>query len=117
MEQMIKIIQDAVGGCAEHWARKIAEALYNEGYRRNQKERVRKPKRYELTLLIAEKGYTALSLAKELGYTDSVVYSWANGWRKPRARDMKRIADVLGVPLERIARIFEEVEDEKHKSG
>jgi transcriptional regulator with XRE-family HTH domain len=108
MEQMIKIIQNSVGGCAEHWARLIAEALYGAGYRKNRTEQARKAKRYELNNLIAEKGYNAIELAKILGYTQSVVYSWINGWRKPRKRDMKRLAEVLGVPFERIERIFEE---------
>jgi hypothetical protein len=34
IEEMIGITQKAVGGCAEYWARLIAEELYNAGYRK-----------------------------------------------------------------------------------
>lgn len=34
IEEMIGIIQNAVGGCAEHWAKLIAEELHKNRYRK-----------------------------------------------------------------------------------
>ena len=34
IEEMVKIIQKAVGGCAEHWAKLIAEELHKNRYRK-----------------------------------------------------------------------------------
>lgn len=60
----------------------------------------------ELQVIIKESGYNGLKLAKMLGYSQSVVYGWAEGRREPCARDMVRLAEILNVSVERIVRIF-----------
>lgn len=39
IEEMVKIIQKAVGGCSEHWAKLIAEELHKNRYRKTPKEK------------------------------------------------------------------------------
>ena len=66
----------------------------------------RKPRRYELDLLIRSKGYDPISLAKELGYTQGVVYGWLNGHRTPRTYDLCSLANILNEPVEHIAKLI-----------
>jgi transcriptional regulator with XRE-family HTH domain len=60
----------------------------------------------ELKTLIKESGYNSLQIAKMLNYSQSVVYNWTYGKNEPCAKDMVRLADMLGVSVERIVLIF-----------
>ena len=62
--------------------------------------------RAELKTLIKESGYNSLRIAKMLNYSQSVVYNWTYGKNEPCARDMVRLAEILGVSIERIVLIF-----------
>lgn len=58
-----------------------------------------------------ERGWTQLELANRLSVTPGTVYGWERGKYEPKARQFRRLAEVLGVPMEQIALDDEEAEN------
>ena len=46
-----------------------------------------------------EKGYSQQSLAKKAGVSQTAVYSWEKGERKPKLEQLRRIATALDVTI------------------
>ena len=49
-----------------------------------------------------ERGLTQLELANRAGVTPSTVYGWESGKYEPKGRQLRKIAEVLGVHMEDI---------------
>lgn len=64
--------------------------------------------REKLQELIDLSGYKPYILGEKMGYSRGVVYGWISGRRKPCAKDMLRLAELLNVNVEVIVRIFAE---------
>ena len=57
-----------------------------------------------------ERGWTQLQLANRLGVTPVTVYNWERGKYEPTASMFRRIARALGVSMDDIALVGEELE-------
>lgn len=58
-----------------------------------------------------EREWTQLELANRLGVTPGAVYGWEHGKYEPKARQFRRLAEVLGVPMEEVALDEEEAKN------
>lgn len=58
-------------------------------------------KKYSLLANVRrEKGYTQSKLAKALGVSQGLISTFENGANKPTEEMLKRISEILGVPIE-----------------
>ena len=53
-----------------------------------------------------EVGVTQIFLAEKLGLTQSTLAMWETGKSRPRVADLPKIAQALGVPVERVLECF-----------
>jgi plasmid maintenance system antidote protein VapI len=65
----------------------------------------KKKKRYALNNLIYEKGLYPYQVSEMLGYSKGVAYAWIDGRREPCAKDIIRLAEVLGTSVENMVMI------------
>lgn len=56
--------------------------------------------------LIKAKGYTQTSFATKVGVTQPAVNGWVNGHRRPKTKDLSRIAKALGVSVTRLVGVL-----------
>lgn len=56
--------------------------------------------------LIKAKGYTQTSFATKVGVTQPTVNGWVNGHRRPKTKDLPRIAKALGVSVTRLVGVL-----------
>lgn len=56
--------------------------------------------------LIKLRGYTQTSLADKLGVTQPAVCGWVRGNKKPKTKDLPRIAKALGISVTRLVGVL-----------
>lgn len=71
-----------------------------------------------LAALRKKKGLTQEELAAQLGVSTSAVGNWEAGLRRPRYETLRRLAEVLGVPLDDLSfpTRFEKINKRRVKS-
>lgn len=60
----------------------------------------------EFKLLRKEKGKTQTEIALQIGIKQSAVAMWETGKSKPRTEDLPKLAEALGVTVERVIACF-----------
>lgn len=58
--------------------------------------------------LLKKKNVTQEELAAAIGVTQSTISYWSNGVTYPRTRNLKKIANTLGVSVKTLVESFEE---------
>lgn len=58
--------------------------------------------------LLKKKNVTQEELAVAIGVRQSTISNWANGVAYPRTRNLKKIANTLGVSVKTLVESFEE---------
>lgn len=53
----------------------------------------------KLSALLADRGISALTLAREIGVPKTMVYEWKTGVREPSAANLRRLGDYFGVSV------------------
>lgn len=70
----------------------------------------------KLSKLILKAGYTPKMLAEELGVTKFAIYAYTSGRAFPKAENLSRMSNILGISEKKILQAIAEARNEKRRN-